>query len=119
MAPVTLGELQEVFHWFKKDKIPRPDGWPFKFFLEFYDLIGSDILTVVEECRTLGKIYDAFNATFRALIPKEENPHTFDDYRPISLCTNIYNIIAKIISNRLRPILSNHISKEQFVLLDN
>eukprot|EP00253_Pinus_taeda_P013597 PITA_13597 len=59
----------------------------------------------------------AIKSTFIALIPKTDGPSSFDDFRPISLCNFLYKIIAKIIANRLMPILSEHISSEQFSFL--
>jgi hypothetical protein len=47
-----------------------------------------------------------------------DNPQSFDDFRPISLCNCIYKIISKIIARRLKPILSEAISKEQFGFLE-
>jgi len=64
-------------------------------------------------------MYDAFNYTFIALIPKSDDPQTFNDFRPISLCNCIYKIIAKIIVNHLKPILSKFISHEQFAFLNH
>lgn len=64
-------------------------------------------------------MYNAFNTTFISLIPKTNNPVSFDDFCPISLCNCIYKIIAKIIANRLYPILSTHISSEQFSFLQD
>jgi hypothetical protein len=42
-----------------------------EFFLEFFDLLGHELLEVVEESRVKGKINGALNATFVALIPKK------------------------------------------------
>ena len=76
-------------------------------------------MKVVEESRTTGSLYHAINSTFIALIPKSGIPSPFDDYRPISLCNCVYKIISKIIANRLRPILSQHIAPQQFAFLDS
>lgn len=64
-------------------------------------------------------MYDAFNATFITLIPKSDNPHTFDDFCPISIYNYIYKIIVKIIASLINPILSRHISPEKIVFLKN
>ena len=50
------------------------------------------------------------NSTFLALIPKEANPSTFDRFRPISLCNASYKILAKLLANRFKPLLSKLIS---------
>lgn len=110
--PVTLEELEGVLKWFKKDKSPGPDGWTIEFYLAFFDLLASDLLRVVEECHSTGRLFNAINSTFIGLIPKNDTPGYFDGFRPISLCNCLYKIISKIIANRIRPILSQHILPE-------
>jgi hypothetical protein len=114
---VTEGELKETIHIFQKDKIPGSDEWTIEFYVAFFDLIGADLLQVVEESRRNGRLYAPINSTFIALIPKQYEPQSFDGFWPISLCNCLYKIIAKIIERRLKPILSNTISKEQFGFL--
>jgi hypothetical protein len=110
-------ELKETIQSFQTDKIPRPDGWTIEFFGAFFDLIGADLLQVVKESRKNGHIYALINTTFIALIPKKDEPQSFGDLWPISLCNCLYKILSKIIVRRLKPILSNKISKEQFGFL--
>lgn len=52
-------------------------------------------------------------STFLALIPKEVNLATFDRFRPISLCNVSYKILAKLLANRIKPLLSKLISPSQ------
>jgi hypothetical protein len=58
------------------------------------------------------------NSTFIALIPKSDNPLSLDEFRPISLCNCIYKVVAKVISRRLKDLLSEKVSKEQFGFLE-
>jgi hypothetical protein len=51
------------------------------------------------------------------LIPKENNPTTFGDYRSIALCNLCYKLITKIIANRIKPILSRSLLGEQLGFL--
>ena len=36
---------------FKKDKSPRPDGWPVEFFLAIFGLLGDELVNLVEVSR--------------------------------------------------------------------
>jgi hypothetical protein len=58
------------------------------------------------------------NATFIALIPKSDDPTSMEDFQPISLCNCIYKVVSKFIARRLKTILSEKISKEQFGFLE-
>lgn len=64
-------------------------------------------------------MYEDFNSTFLALIPKADNPQPFYDYWPVSLCNCIYKIISKIIAMHIKALLSKMISKEQLLSLTN
>jgi hypothetical protein len=86
--PVTLIELKNILFLFKKERSPGPDGWTTEFFTHFFDLVGSDLLLMVEDARVKGKISSSLNSTFLVLIPKEDNPTSFNDFRPISLCNS-------------------------------
>jgi len=92
-AEISEEELLAVMKSFKKDKCPGPDDWSIDIFIHFFDLMKNEILGMVEEIR--------------------KDSSTFADYRPISLCNVIYKITSKIIAERIRGKLSEHISKEQ------
>jgi len=115
--PVSLAELKSVLFKIKKAKSPGTDGWTIEFFTFFFDIVGQDLLDMVEETRRLGSVGGSINSTFIALIPKTQKPETFDDFRSISLCNLCYKLISKIISNQIKPFLSCALSKEQFGFL--
>lgn len=100
---VTLSKIKKALIGLAKDKILCPYGWIVEIFFIFFYLIGKDLLEVVEESRLRGKVVGALNATFIASIPKCDKPLSCNDYRPISLCDVVYNIITKIIANRIKP----------------
>ena len=45
-------------------------------------------------------------------------PNSLNDFRPISLCNCVYKIISKVIALRMKVILSEQISAEQFGFLE-
>ena len=57
------------------------------------------------------------HTSFIALIPKVEKSNSFEDFRLISSCNFIYNILCKVIVACLKIILSKVISVEQFGFL--
>lgn len=73
---------------------------------------------MIEESRVNSHIHNPINATFIALIPKSDNPSSYEDFQPISLCNCLYKIISKVISRRLKVIVSKHIFREQFGFLE-
>ena len=112
MGEVTMEELKATLHSFQKDKSPGLDGWTIEFFLGFFDILGEDLLKVVDESRRSGRIHAPINTTFITLIPKVDKPKAFDDFMLISLCNCLYKIISKVISLRLKAVLSEKISKQ-------
>lgn len=70
MEEVYMEELKEVIHSFNHNKSLGPDGWTIEFYSGFFELIGEDLLEVVEESRRTRVIHAPINATFIALIPK-------------------------------------------------
>jgi hypothetical protein len=62
--PVTLAEIKDILIHFKKERSPGPDGWTTEFFIFFFDLVGEDLLQMVEDSRIRGKISGCLNATF-------------------------------------------------------
>jgi hypothetical protein len=114
---VTKHEILDILKLFVVDKSPGPDEWKVEFYTKFFDVVSDDLVDIVEDTRTRGRIKSSLNSNFLALIPKENNPRTFGDYRPISLCNLCYKLISKVISNRIKPILLRELSCEQLGFL--
>jgi len=115
--PVTLTELKYTIDIMPKDKSPGPDRRTQEIFHSFFQIMGMDLLKAVEESCSTGYIIGALNANFFTLIPKVSKPTSFNEFRPIALCNFTYKIISKIIASRIKDILANCISIEQFGFL--
>ncbi|KAM7513902.1 hypothetical protein LguiA_003485 [Lonicera macranthoides] len=57
------------------------------------------------------------NGTYICLIPKRANSCKLKDFRPVSLVTSLYKILAKVFSLRLREVLEETISLCQGVFV--
>jgi hypothetical protein len=88
-----------------------------EFFLGFSKSIDEDLLRAIEEFRSFWKMLVVFNTTFIALIPQIDDPSSFPEFRPISLCNYIYKIVEKIIAMRVKNLKSVYIYNEQFSFL--
>ena len=71
---------------------------------------------ILSYCRRLQenrKGNECFKSMFLSLVPKENRGDSTGKFLPITLYNVIFTIIAKTIANRLKPLLSSLISKEQ------
>lgn len=88
---------------FKPLKAPGLDDIHPFFYQKYINRILSSITNLFNEIFTSGKFRAHLNKTLFALIPKTAIPESINQYRPISLCNNIYKNFTKILVNRLRP----------------
>lgn len=96
-------------------KAPGPDGLPPLFFQHYWQLVGDDVTEVVLSCLTSGVIPPSINQTFITLIPKVKSPLKVSEFRLISLCNIIYELVSKVITNRLKGVLPLIILESQSV----
>ncbi|XP_026417281.1 uncharacterized protein LOC113312760 [Papaver somniferum] len=106
-------EIKNILFSMAGDKAPGPNGFPKKIFQANWDIVGEDIIHMVENFFTYGHILKEMNSTFISLIPKTDKPTTPAQFRPISLCNTTYKIISKLIAQRLKPLLPKIISPFQ------
>jgi hypothetical protein len=71
-----------VLDSFQKSKRLGPNGWTIESFIGFYELTGEDLIQVVEESKVSRKMLGAFNSTSISLIPKRDNPSSFEEFKP-------------------------------------
>ncbi|KAL6129597.1 hypothetical protein ACLB2K_072947 [Fragaria x ananassa] len=92
------------------DKSPGPDGFSLSALQRYWEVIKKEVFDVLAEIHTTGVVNKVTNETYICLIPKKANSLKVGDYRPISLITSLYKIIAKVLAWRLREVLSDTIS---------
>jgi hypothetical protein len=83
------------------------------FFQACWAVVHLDIMAVLRAFHVSGSFEKSLNATFLALIPKKVGAVEVKDFRPISLVSGMYKILAKILANRLRLVLPKIISTSQ------
>eukprot|EP00253_Pinus_taeda_P001798 PITA_01798 len=113
MKPFFEKEIVDVIWSMQLDKALGPDGFTIHFYRACWNVIKLDFLRMVKAFQKKAKVGGCTNSTFLALIPKEVNPESFNRFRPISLCNASYKILAKLLANRLKPLLGYLISPLQ------
>ncbi|KAL9687275.1 hypothetical protein QQ045_031674 [Rhodiola kirilowii] len=101
------------------NKAPGPDGFNISFYKRFWNEIKPEVEGFIEEFSANGRITRGINQTFIALIPKTNSPQYVGDFRPISLVTPLYKIMAKCLARRLSSVLPQLISLNQSAFLAN
>lgn len=112
-APFTEEEIKLAVWGCGNGKSPGPDGFNFKFIKAFWNLMKREVCDFIHEFHRTGKFVKGFNPSFIVLIPKVDNPLTLRGYRPISLISSMYKILAKILATRLAAVLPTVISDTQ------
>ena len=100
------------------DKAPGPDGFPLAFWSFNWDFVKTEVLGFFKEFHEQGQFVRSINATFLVLIPKKQNVSDLKDLRPISLVGGLYKILAKVLANRIKRVLSKVISPEQSAFVE-
>jgi hypothetical protein len=113
IKPFSVEEVKAAVWDCDSFKSPGPDGVNFGFIKEFWDMLQTDVIRYVSDFHRNGKLTRGINTTFIALIPKVETPQRLSDFRPISLVGCLYKILAKVLANRLRLVMSSVISETQ------
>ncbi|KAA3466274.1 reverse transcriptase [Gossypium australe] len=121
--PSNINELllsvfteEEVFSALKDmgpTKAPGPDGFPAMFFQQYWHIVGKDVIDFCLGILNNGQSFGQLNSTDIVLIPKVQNPSNLSKFRPISLCTVLYKVVAKAVANRLQGVMGMCIDESQ------
>ena len=90
---MTEEEVNEFLKEMENGKAPDPDGFNVDFFKACWKIVKQDILNVVKDSRRSKTVLKALNASFIALIPKQEKAMTPDRFRPkpyVMWCTKLF-----------------------------
>ncbi|XP_017624602.1 uncharacterized protein LOC108468221 [Gossypium arboreum] len=113
LATYAEGEILEALKGMVLTKASGADGFPAIFYQKYWHIVGKETCEFCLDILNNGHSLEDINRTQLVLIPKTANPSNLKNYRPISLCTVIYKIIAKTVANRLQKVLDGCIDDAQ------
>ncbi|KAA3460557.1 reverse transcriptase [Gossypium australe] len=106
-------EIQKALKGMGPTKAPGFDGFPALFFQKYWHIVGKDVETFYLGVLNEGRDFESTNRTDIVLIPKSSHPTNLVDFRPISLCTILYKLVAKTIANKLQDFIGKCIDSAQ------
>ena len=117
--PITEKEIHATLKSLKNGSAPGPDGIPVEFYKIFWDKIKEPLMEAFQYSYGEGKLTHSQRQAGITLLHKGKHlpKENMANWRPISLTNTDYKIIAKVWGNRLKLILPEIISKDQFGFL--
>ncbi|KAI0492143.1 hypothetical protein KFK09_026409 [Dendrobium nobile] len=112
-AEFLVLELQNSVFQQENNKSPGLDGVTYSFYKIYWSIVGETLWKAVNSFFNSYQMHKEWKKTLIVLIPKIKSPLTPSNYRPISLCQTNYKIVATMLVNRLKKIISKLISEEQ------
>uniref|UniRef100_A0A803K2X3 Reverse transcriptase domain-containing protein n=1 Tax=Xenopus tropicalis TaxID=8364 RepID=A0A803K2X3_XENTR len=111
---ITGEELAHALKNMANGKTPGPDGLTYKYYKMYAHILSPYLLRLYNEYLS-GTPIPASNLTsFLSLIPKAGKDNTqCSNYRPIALLNSDLKLFSKILANRLAPLLTKMIHKDQ------
>ena len=106
-------EVIQVLKEMKGDKAPSLDGFTMAFFYKCWSVVEKDVMDFFDYFHQHSMFERSMNASFLTLIPKKCNVVNIKDFHPISLVGSVYNLLSKVLANRLRVVLDNLIFETQ------
>lgn len=112
--PIEASEIRQVVKDLKAGKSPGPKGFTSIYYKIFTDTLLDPLLGTLNSLSAPQEVPPAFLSAHITVIPKpNKDPLQCFSYRPISLLNIDIKLLAKLIANRLRPLLHNLIGPEQ------
>ena len=112
--PVTKQECFDTLKTMQPNKSPGLDGLPSEFYRVFWVDISDLLMEVYNYSFTQGKLSISQRRSIISLLPKKDRDLLkIKNYRPITLLTVDYKIIAKCIATRIKGVLKSLVHPDQ------
>uniref|UniRef100_A0A674JQG0 Reverse transcriptase domain-containing protein n=1 Tax=Terrapene triunguis TaxID=2587831 RepID=A0A674JQG0_9SAUR len=111
--PLSLAEFSEALRLMPTNKSPGMDGLTVEFYRVFWDVLGPDLVTVWTESLLSGVLPLSCRRAVLALLPKKGDLRDLRNWRPLSLLSTDYKVVAKAISLRLGSVLADVVHPDQ------
>lgn len=112
-AVLTLGELEKALQGMECGKAPGLDGIPVDFYKCFWSEIGEDLLAVLSDSVTRGRLPVSCRRAVLTLLPKKGDLTDIRCWRPVSLLCSDFKLLSKVLASRLSKVMDQVIHPDQ------
>ena len=109
----TLDELLAALKGLQTGKTPGSDSLSTEFYLCFWEDLGELLLSVLNESFHAGSLAESQYEGLLRLIHKKDDRRFPKNWRPISLLNTDYKLASKIITERLKKVMSSIVHQDQ------
>lgn len=110
---LTLEELQKALQSMECSRAPGIDGLSADIYKSFWPEIGADLLAVINETLSSGRLPLSYRRAVLTLLPKKGDLSDIKNWRPVSLLCSDYKILSKALANILSKVLAEIIHSDQ------
>lgn len=104
----------DVVRLLPSDKSSGPDGFNNEFLKKCWPIIKHDFCNLCFSFHSSEVCLHSINGSFITLVPKVDGPTRINDFRPISLLNSSVKIITKLFANRLQPLITKLVHRNQY-----
>lgn len=111
--PFYAEEIRLALSSMATNKSPGIVGLPVEFYRRFWVLLEDDTLAVYDEALATGRLGLSQRTGVIRLLYKKGDRRDLRNWRPISLLTSDYTILAKAMASRLSSVLPSIVHEDQ------
>ncbi|CAI6010414.1 unnamed protein product [Closterium sp. NIES-65] len=110
-------EVKNAFRSMAKDKAPGKDGLPKELFELHWDILGKHFMQLAQNFAATATLPTSTKEAVTILLHKKGGRDQLENYKPITLLSFTYKVIARVVADRMKRVLHEVISPEQFGFL--
>ncbi|CAI5483065.1 unnamed protein product [Closterium sp. Yama58-4] len=110
-------EVRQAIRELANDKSPGKDGLPKELYQVHWESLKGPVMKMVKDFMETGDLPEVVNEAVTILLYKKGDETDVRNYRPITLLTSTYKILAKVVASRMQKVLTQVISGEQYGFL--
>ena len=110
---LSVGECHSALPGIAKRKAPGSDGLPMEFYVKFWDLLGADLVCVLNSCYRDGCLSLSQRSGIISLSFKKGDRLDIRNWRSISLLNVDYKLVSRVIASRLLKVINLVVNKDQ------